>query len=86
MNSLPGNIRRIFSEDFIPAVIEEIGYSSTPWQNLNADELQGCVNLVYPGLDHVVEKGGPLEISVRQLSVRHLRGNTYNSCRQMLES
>jgi len=69
VHSLPGNIRRIFSEDFIPYVIEEFGCSATPWQNLDTDLLQGCMNLAYPGLDYVVDKGDALESSVRQPSI-----------------
>ena len=64
MRSLPGNIRRIFAEDFIPLVIEEIGCSDTPWQNLEVDLLQGCMDNAYPGLDYVVEKGGSLDTLV----------------------
>jgi len=56
----------MFSEDFIPAVLEEVGCSATPWKNLDVDLLQGCTDLVYPGLDYTVEKGDALDLSVSQ--------------------
>jgi len=65
VRSLPGNIRRIFAEDFMPAVLEEVGCSATPWQNLNLNLLQGCVDLVYPGLDYVAETSDALDLSAR---------------------
>ena len=69
MNLLPQNVRRIFSEDSIPTVTEEIGYLLTPRQKLDVDGLQGCVNHICPGFDYVVEKGDPLESSVRHLPI-----------------
>ena len=68
MRSLPGNIRRVFSEDFVPLTIEEIGCSDTPWQTLDVDLIQGCIELAYPGLDYVVDKGGALDTLVSQPS------------------
>ena len=69
VQSLPPNIRRTFADDFVPAIIQEMGCSLTPWQNLDIDALQGCVNLVYPGLDHVIKKGDPLISSVSHNSL-----------------
>jgi len=70
--SLPPNVRRTFSEEFIPSVLEEVGCSATPWTNLDVKLIQGYTNSVYPGLDYVVEKGDPLDVSVSQCSLRSL--------------
>lgn len=59
----------MFAEDFMPAVLEEVGCSVTPWKNLDVDLLQGCMGLVYPGVDYVVEKGDALDSSVSQASL-----------------
>lgn len=64
--SLPPNVRRTFSEEFVPSVLEEVGCSATPWTNLDVRLLQGCMNLVYPELGYVVEKGDSLDMSVSQ--------------------
>lgn len=68
VSSLPGNVRRSFSEEFIPTVIEEVGCSTTPWANLNVTLLQECMDLVYDGLEYTVEKGDAVEASVGHLS------------------
>ena len=67
VSSLPGNVRRSFSEEFIPTVIEEVGCSTTPWANLNVTLLQECMDLVYDGLEYTVEKGDAVEASVGHL-------------------
>lgn len=64
VNSLPLNIRQLFADVFIPTALQEVGRSSTPWQNISVDVLQECVNVVYTGLDYVVERGDALESSV----------------------
>jgi hypothetical protein len=69
VRSLPADIRRSFSEDLIPAVLEEVGCSRTPWENLDIDTIQVCVNKVYPTVEHVVKKGDALESSVSQPSL-----------------
>lgn len=69
MRSLPPNIRRSFSEDLIPAVLEEVGCSRAPWGNLDIDTIQVCVNEIYPRAGHIVEKGDALESSVSQPSL-----------------
>ena len=51
---------------FIPTTLEEVGCSATPWNNLDVDSIQRCMNLVYPQLGHVVEKGDALEITVSE--------------------
>jgi len=50
--------------DFVPAILEELGCSRTPWKNPDLDTIQACVNEVYPGLEYIVEKGDTLELSV----------------------
>ena len=50
----------------MPSVLEEVGCSVTPWTNLDVESLQGCMNIVYPELEYVVEKGDPLNMSVSQ--------------------
>ena len=67
--SLPPNVHRTFSEEFIPSVLKEVRCSATPWTNLNVKLLQGCKDSMYPGLDYVVEKGDLLNISVSQCSL-----------------
>ncbi|KAF9641975.1 hypothetical protein BDM02DRAFT_3133425 [Thelephora ganbajun] len=57
------NVPSQATKDFIPAVLEEVGCSMTPWKNLDIDLLRGCMTLVYPGLDYNIEKGGPLDTS-----------------------
>jgi hypothetical protein len=71
---------------FIPSVIEEVGCSGTPWTNLDVQSLQGCMNLVYPGLGYIVEKGDALETSVSQFFLQSLRNMYLPSRRRMLES
>ena len=84
VQSLPPNIRRTFADDFVPAIIQEMGCSLTPWQNLDINALQGYVNLVYPDLDHVVKKGDALISSVSRCSLHqfkmllHLTGKRTN--------
>ena len=68
VQSLPGVIKRTFSEDFVPLTIEEIGCSDTPWQTLDIDLIQGCVDIAFPGLDYVADKGGALDTLVSQPS------------------
>ena len=48
----------------VPAVLEEVGCSVTPWANLDVSTLQGCVDTIYPGVDYTVRKGDLLELSV----------------------
>jgi len=69
VRSLPANVRQSFSEDFILSVLEEVGWSTTPWQNLNINTLQICTNQVYPTLGYVVEKGDAIDSSVSSPSV-----------------
>ena len=69
VRSLPANVRRSFSEDFIPSVLEEVGWSTTPWQNLGINTLQICINQVYPTLGYVVEKGDAIDSSVSSPSI-----------------
>ena len=69
---LPPNVRRTFSEEFIPSALEEVGCSATPWTNLNTESLQGYMNIIYPELEYVVEKGDPLDMSVSQNPFRSL--------------
>ena len=48
----------------MPLILEEVGYSATPWTNPDARLLQDYMNIVYPGGDHVVQKGDSLDTSV----------------------
>ena len=64
VKTLPSSIRRTFSEEFVPSVLEEVGCSETPWTGLDVELLQGCINFVYPELGYVVEKGDALDTSV----------------------
>lgn len=85
VHSLPRSIRRTFAEDFVPVIIQEMGCSSAPWQNLDLDTLQECVNLVYPGHDYVVKKGDALVTSVSRvahLSPAHCAHNALTPHRQ----
>jgi len=85
--SLPPNVHRTFSEEFIPSVLEEVGCSATPWTNLDIESLQSCMNLVYSELEYVVEKGDPLDMSVSQCPLQSLQIlRIYPSCRQTPES
>ena len=69
VHSLPQTIRRSFADNFIPAVLQEMGCSSAPWQNLSIDGLQECVNRVYPELEYVVNKGDALISAVSLVSI-----------------
>jgi len=64
VRSLPAAIRRTFSDEFIPSVLEEVGWSTTPWENPNVKTLQICMSEVYPTIEYVVEKGDTIETSV----------------------
>lgn len=64
VRSLPSAIRRTFSEMFVPTVLEEVGCSTAPWTNPDIHSLQRCVDIIYPGVDYIVEKGDPLDVSV----------------------
>jgi len=65
---LPAVVRRSFSREFIPSVLEEVGWSMTPWENLDVKTLQICMNDVYPELEYVVEKGDAIDLSVSSAS------------------
>ena len=69
MRSLPGDIRRPFSDYFIPAVLEEIGCSDSPWKNLGVIKLQHLVDEVYEGLDYSIEPDGIFHKSVSSPSL-----------------
>ena len=64
MCSLHPDIRRSFSEELIPLVLEEVSCSATPWVNLDVRLLQDFMSIVYPGADHVVKKGDSVDASV----------------------
>ena len=69
VHSLPQTIHQSFADNFIPAVLQEMGCSSAPWQNLSIDGLQECVNRVYPELKYVVNKGDALISVVSLVSI-----------------
>ena len=57
----------MFSEEFIPAVLEEVGRSGSPWRNLGTIALQYCVDDVYQG-DYTIEADGPIVKAVSSSS------------------
>lgn len=59
----------MFSEDFIPAVVEEVGRSDTPWKNLSVIGLQHFMDELYEGLDYSIEQGGIFHKSVSSASL-----------------
>lgn len=85
VRSLPPNVRRSFSEDFVPCVITEMGCSTSPWSKLGADTVQGHVNSIYPGYDYAVEHGGAFHNAVSShTSLSNISQNLYLACRLMI--
>lgn len=64
VRSLPPNVQRSFSNHFVPCIITEMGCSTSPWSNLDADTIQGHVNFIYAGHDYTVEHGDAFHASV----------------------
>ena len=64
VRSLPPNVQRSFSNDFVPYIITKMGCSASPWSNLDADTVQGHVNFIYSGHDYAVEHGNAFHSSV----------------------
>ena len=66
----------MFADNFVPAIIEELGCSEAPWANLSIDMLQECVNTLYPSLDYALKKGDALISLVTILPLC----STFNIC------
>ena len=79
VHSLPGEIRQTFADNFIPIVIQEMGDSEAPWENLPIDTLQECVDVIYPNLEYVVERGDALVSSV-SCSASFVSISSFNKC------
>jgi len=77
VRSLPPNIQRSFSGRFTPCVIAEMGYSTSPWLKLDADTVQGHINVVYAGYEYAVEHGDGFHTSVHPHTPSKLLQNAY---------